>query len=111
MGAPRHAAGAPCDRGRPGHRDRSERARARARIASPGPGEVAPRSASKSPHDRQSDGRDQEVMAPRQEIEIKLRADPAKLAAVKRSRWWRALEPARREALHSIYFDTSDWQL
>jgi inorganic triphosphatase YgiF len=50
-------------------------------------------------------------MASHQEIEVKLRADPEKMAKVRRSPWWRALGPVRRQSLHSVYFDTSDWQL
>src|SRR5262249_59971595 len=50
-------------------------------------------------------------MAPHQEIEVKLRADPEKMARIRKSRWWRELGPARRQSLHSVYFDTSDWQL
>jgi triphosphatase len=48
---------------------------------------------------------------PHQEIEVKLRTDPDKIAKVRRSRWWRELEPVRRQSLHSIYFDTKDQQL
>jgi inorganic triphosphatase YgiF len=50
-------------------------------------------------------------MASHQEIEVKLRADSDKLAKLRRSRWWRGLEPARRQSLHSIYFDTNDRRL
>ena len=50
-------------------------------------------------------------MAPKQEIEVKLRIHPEKMASISRSRWWRELEPARRQSLHSIYFDTDDRQL
>ena len=50
-------------------------------------------------------------MASHLEIEVKFRTDPDKMAKVRRSPWWRALEPVRRQALHSIYFDTSDGQL
>jgi triphosphatase len=50
-------------------------------------------------------------MASNLEIEVKLRADPDKIAKIRRSRWWRELEPVRRQALQSIYFDTSDQQL
>jgi triphosphatase len=50
-------------------------------------------------------------MASHQEIEVKLRTDSDKLAKLRRSRWWRELEPARRQSLHSIYFDTSDRRL
>lgn len=46
-----------------------------------------------------------------QEIEVKLRADPDKLDRIRRSRWWRELEPVQRKDLHSIYFDTDDRQL
>ena len=50
-------------------------------------------------------------MAAHQEIELKLRVDPERLARLQRSRWWRGLGPARRESLHSIYFDTPDHDL
>ena len=50
-------------------------------------------------------------MASHQEIEVKLRADPEKIAKMRRSRWWRELEPISRQSLHSVYFDTSDRQL
>jgi triphosphatase len=50
-------------------------------------------------------------MAPHQEIEVKLRVDPQKLAEMRRCRWWRELEPVSRHSLHSVYFDTSDRQL
>jgi triphosphatase len=50
-------------------------------------------------------------MAPHQEIEVKLRTDPDKIAKIRRSRWWRELEPVRRQSLHSVYFDTNDQQL
>ena len=50
-------------------------------------------------------------MAPHQEIEVKLRVDPEKMAEIRRSRWWRELGPVRRQSLHSVYFDTSDRQL
>jgi triphosphatase len=50
-------------------------------------------------------------MASNLEIEVKLRADPDKIAKVRHSRWWRGLDDVRRQALHSIYFDTSDQQL
>ena len=54
---------------------------------------------------------EQRKMASHQEIEVKLRADPEKIAKIRRSRWWRELEPISRQSLHSIYFDTSDRQL
>lgn len=50
-------------------------------------------------------------MASHLEIEVKLRADPEKIAGIRRSRWWHGLEPVRRQALQSIYFDTDDQQL
>jgi len=50
-------------------------------------------------------------MASHQEIEVKLRTDSNKIAKIRRSRWWRELEPMRRQSLCSIYFDTSDQQL
>jgi inorganic triphosphatase YgiF len=50
-------------------------------------------------------------MASHDEIEMKLRVDPEKVAKFRGSRRWRELEPVRRHALHSVYFDTSDWQL
>ncbi len=50
-------------------------------------------------------------MAPHQEIEVKLRADPAKIAKFRRSQWWRELERLHRQSLHSIYYDTSDHRL
>ncbi|HKA79545.1 MAG TPA: CYTH and CHAD domain-containing protein [Xanthobacteraceae bacterium] len=50
-------------------------------------------------------------MASHQEIEVKLRADPEKIGKMRRSRWWRELEPVSRQSLHSIYFDTDDRQL
>ena len=50
-------------------------------------------------------------MASHQEIELKLRIDPEKIAKIRRSHWWRELEPVRRQSLHSIYFDTDDQQL
>jgi len=50
-------------------------------------------------------------MASHQEIEVKLRVDPQKLASFRRSRWWRELEPVSKQSLHSVYFDTSDGQL
>src|SRR5215831_6456965 len=46
-----------------------------------------------------------------QEIEVKLRVQPEKTAAIRRSRWWRQSGRARRQSLHSTYFDTSDRQL
>ena len=50
-------------------------------------------------------------MASHQEIEVKLRADPARIAKIRRSQWWRGLERLHRQSLHSIYYDTSDHQL
>ena len=50
-------------------------------------------------------------MASHQEIELKLRIEPDKIAKIRRSRWWRELGPVRRQSLHSIYFDTGDQQL
>src|SRR5262249_61385067 len=50
-------------------------------------------------------------MASHQEIEVNLRADPEQIAKLRRSRWWRGLEPVRRQSLHSIYFDTEDRNL
>jgi triphosphatase len=50
-------------------------------------------------------------MASHQEIEVKLRTDPDKMAKIRRSHWWRELEPVRRQSLHSIYFDTNNQQL
>ena len=50
-------------------------------------------------------------MASHQEIEVKLRTDPDRIAKLKRSRWWRELAPVRRQSLHSIYFDTDDRHL
>ena len=50
-------------------------------------------------------------MASHQEIEVKLRTDPDKMAKARRSRWWRQIGPGRRQSLHSIYFDTRDQQL
>jgi triphosphatase len=50
-------------------------------------------------------------MAPHQEIEVKLRADPDRIAKLRRSRWWRDLAPVGRQSLHSIYFDTDDRHL
>ena len=58
-----------------------------------------------------TNGASEQKMASHQEIEVKLRADPEKIAKVRRSRWWRELEPISRQSLHSIYFDTSDRQL
>jgi inorganic triphosphatase YgiF len=46
-----------------------------------------------------------------QEIEVKLRTDQDKIDRIRRSRWWRELEPVQRKDLHSIYFDTDDLQL
>jgi triphosphatase len=48
---------------------------------------------------------------PHQEIEVKLRTDPDRIAKIRRARWWRELEPVRRQSLHSVYFDTKDQQL
>jgi triphosphatase len=51
-------------------------------------------------------------MASHAEIEVKLRIDPEDTAKIRRSRWWRELEPVgHRHSLHSIYFDTNDWLL
>jgi inorganic triphosphatase YgiF len=50
-------------------------------------------------------------MASHQEIEVKLRTDPAKIAKIRRSPWWRGLERLQRQSLHSIYYDTSDHRL
>jgi len=50
-------------------------------------------------------------MASHEEVEVKLRVDPRKMASFRRSRWWRELEPVCRKSLHSVYFDTSDGQL
>jgi triphosphatase len=50
-------------------------------------------------------------MASHQDIEVKLRTDQDKIAKIRRSRWWRELEPVRRQSLHSIYFDTENRQL
>src|SRR5262245_37862774 len=50
-------------------------------------------------------------MAANQEIEVKLRVEPEKMAKFRGSRQWRELAPVGRHALHSIYFDTTDWQL
>jgi inorganic triphosphatase YgiF len=50
-------------------------------------------------------------MASHQEIEVKLRTEPDRMAKIRRSRWWRQIGPARRQSLHSIYFDTHDRQL
>src|SRR5215470_3673250 len=50
-------------------------------------------------------------MASHEEIEVKLRVDPQKMASFRRSRWWRELEPVCKQSLHSVYFDTSDGQL
>jgi inorganic triphosphatase YgiF len=50
-------------------------------------------------------------MASHQEIEVKLRVDPEKMARIRRSRWWRQIGPGRRQSLHSTYFDTNDQQL
>ncbi len=50
-------------------------------------------------------------MVLRREIAVKLRTDPANAAKVRRSRWWRELEPVCRQSLHSVYFDTCDRRL
>ena len=50
-------------------------------------------------------------MASHREIKIKFRIDAGKAIGLRRSRWWQRLGPARRQSLHSTYFDTSDWQL
>ena len=50
-------------------------------------------------------------MASHREIEVKLRTDPAKIAKIRRSQWWRGLERLHRQSLHSIYYDTSDHRL
>ena len=50
-------------------------------------------------------------MVLRREIAVKLRTDPANAAKIRRSRWWRELEPVRRQSLHSVYFDTCDRRL
>ena len=50
-------------------------------------------------------------MSAYREIELKLRTDADALTKVRRSGWWRKLEPAQRQSLHSIYFDTGDRQL
>jgi triphosphatase len=50
-------------------------------------------------------------MAPHLETEVKLRTDPQGAAKLRRSRWWRELEPVSRQSLHSIYYDTDDRQL
>jgi triphosphatase len=47
-------------------------------------------------------------MASHQEIEMKLRVDPEKVASLRRARWWRELGPVRRQSLHSVYFDTKN---
>src|SRR5262249_12047221 len=50
-------------------------------------------------------------MASHQEVEVKLRIEPDKLAKIRRSRWWRELEVTHRKSLHSVYYDTPDQQL
>ena len=51
-------------------------------------------------------------MASHQEIELKLRTDPDKIAKIRRSPLVaRARTGCSRQSLHSIYFDTSDQQL
>ena len=50
-------------------------------------------------------------MSAYREIELKLRTDADALTKVRRSGWWRKLEPAQRQSHHSIYFDTGDRQL
>ena len=50
-------------------------------------------------------------MASHQEIQVKLRVDPEKMAKIRRSRWWRQIGPGRRQSLHSTYFDTNNQQL
>ena len=50
-------------------------------------------------------------MSAYREIELKLRTDADALTKVRGSGWWRKLEPAQRQSLHSIYFDTGDRQL
>jgi inorganic triphosphatase YgiF len=50
-------------------------------------------------------------MTSHRDIELKLRTDADMLTKVRRSRWWRELEPAHRQSLRNIYFDTSDRQL
>ena len=46
-----------------------------------------------------------------QEIEVNLRTDPDRFDLIRRSRWWRELEPVQSKDLHSRYFDTDDRQL
>src|SRR5262249_22357 len=55
--------------------------------------------------------RPREPMAPHQEIEVKLRADPDRIAKLRRSRSWRDLAQGGRQSLDSIYFDTDDRHL
>lgn len=50
-------------------------------------------------------------MTAHQEIELKLRVDPDRLPAFRKSEWWRGLGRGRRKSLHSIYFDTPDQRL
>lgn len=50
-------------------------------------------------------------MASHQEVEVKLRTDPVKVAKIRRSQWWRALARGRRQSLHSVYYDTNDHRL
>jgi inorganic triphosphatase YgiF len=50
-------------------------------------------------------------MTQHREVELKLRIAADKIPTIRRSRWWRELAPARRQSLHSIYFDTHDRQL
>jgi triphosphatase len=50
-------------------------------------------------------------MEENQEIEVKFRADADQIDRIRRSRWWRELEPVQKRDLHSIYFDTDDRQL
>jgi triphosphatase len=50
-------------------------------------------------------------MASHREIEVKLRTEPAKIAKLRRSPWWRGLERLHRQSLHSVYYDTTDHQL
>jgi inorganic triphosphatase YgiF len=50
-------------------------------------------------------------MASHREIEVKLRTEPAKIAKIRRSPWWRGLERLHRKSLHSVYYDTSDHRL
>src|SRR5262245_37613158 len=50
-------------------------------------------------------------MASHREIEVKLRADPDKIAKFRRSPWWRGLQRLDRQSLHSVYYDTGDRRL